>query len=188
MPAAAWLVAAAARGDDVWRVLGCAVYGLTLVAVYAASALSHGFEGNPRLRRRFRVADQAAIFALIAGTFTPFALAYRGPGTLTVLAAMWLLAAVGVWRRVRRGGGLVSAGDVAFCVLIGWLPAFVLPRIWAVAGPAGFTLILAGGLLYTGGTLFLINDRRHPWLHGVWHLFTIAGSAAHYAFLLGWAA
>ena len=187
IPAVAVLVAAAARGGDRWRVVGCAIYGAALLGVYAASALSHGSENDPRRRRAFRVADQALIFTLIAGTFTPFALAYRGVGTLAVLGLMWALAAAGVARRVRRGGDQVAAGDVAFCVLIGWLPVLVLPVILAVGGPVGFGLILAGGVLYTAGTPFLLNDGRNPWLHGVWHLFTVAGSAAHYAFLLGWA-
>ena len=78
--------------------------------------------------------------------------------------------------------------DVAFCLLTGWIPVLSLSRFVAVGGPDGLGLVLLGGLFYTGGTVFLMNDHRNAYLHGVWHVSTLAGSGCHYAFLMSYVA
>ncbi|HEX6986038.1 MAG TPA: hemolysin III family protein [Planctomycetaceae bacterium] len=189
LPAAAVLLWAASGRSDGWIAVACAVYAGSLVALYAASALSHGFEDRPQLRSGFRVADQVCIYLLIAGTFTPFAAAHlRTPFGLGQLAAVWLLAAVGIALRVRRKGAQIGPSDVALCLLTGWIPILSLGRFVSIGGPDGFALVLAGGLFYSGGTVFLLNDHRNPYLHGVWHVSTLAGSGCHYLFLLNYVA
>ncbi|MBA3312241.1 MAG: hemolysin III family protein [Planctomycetota bacterium] len=185
LPAAAVLMIVAARIADPVIVAGFGVYCMALAGLYAASALSHGFEERPRVRKAFRTADQVCIYLMIAGTFTPFAAAYlRTPFGLAQLGGMWLLALVGIVLRIQRRGALIGPLDVAFCLLMGWIPLFSLGEIFSVAGIDGLGLILVGGAFYSGGTVFLLNDHRNPYLHGVWHLATLAGTACHYAFLL----
>ena len=163
---------------DFWQVLGCAVYGFCLVAVYAASTLSHAFE-HPGRRAFFRTLDQVCIFLLIAGTYTPFALVFLREGWWwLLLLAMWLMALVGIAAKIfyRRADNVATA----FYVLMGWLPLLAArPLFGRVPGAA--LLLLAGGVVYTIGTYFLMRDLRVRYFHAVWHLLVIAASACHYA-------
>lgn len=189
IPAAVVLLFAAERSGDAWVPVAFAVYCVALMGLYAASALSHAFEDRPRLRTVFRTADQVCIYLMIAGSFTPFAAVHlRTPFGLAQLGAMWLLASVGIALRIRRKGDLIGPLDLAFCLLTGWIPILSLARFVAVGGTDGLVLVLAGGLFYTGGTVFLMNDRRNPYLHGVWHVAALAGSGCHYLFLLNYVA
>ena len=177
------LVVAASRHGDAWHVVGCGVYVATLVAVYAASTLSHLFQG-PRLRRLFRILDQGFIYLLIAGTYTPFALGYLRAGWWWLLfGVVWGIALVGflsktVW------GHRIDAITTWVYVLLGWLPAIAISRILEMLPFAVFWWILTGGLCYTIGIVFLKLDRRVPYSHAVWHTVVIAGSACHYVAIL----
>ncbi len=189
LPAAAVLMFAALRGADGWVIVACGVYCFAMVGLYASSTLSHGFEDRPHLRTRFRIADQVCIYLMIAGTFTPFAAAHlRTPFGLSQLAAMWLLALVGIAIRVHRRGDTIGSTDVGLCLLTGWIPILSLSQILSVGGPDGAALIFAGAACYTGGTFFLMNDHRNPYLHGLWHLATLGGTAFHYVYLLAFVA
>jgi hemolysin III len=178
---------AQARGNTVQE-LGCWVYGATLVALYGASTLSHSF-ANPKLRTFFRMLDQVCIFLLIAGTFTPFALTYLLEGWLwSLLITMWGFAIVGIFFKVffRRMRNVATSAYV----VMGWIPIVAIePMTERIPGMALFW-VLAGGLLYTAGTLFLTNDGKVRYFHAVWHLFVIAGSICHYIavmfFVLPW--
>lgn len=184
VPAAGMLMLTASRLTDPFVVASFAVYCGALAGLYGASALSHAFEDRPRLRKAFRTADQVCIYLMIAGTFTPFAATYlRTPFGLAQLGGMWLLALVGIALRIRRRGAHIGPLDVAFCLLTGWIPLLSLGRILAVCGFDGLGLVLVGGAFYSGGTYFLLNDHRNPYLHGVWHVATLAGTACHYLFL-----
>jgi hemolysin III len=164
---------------DPWRLLGCGVFLAALVAVYAASTLSHAV-ARPAWRRRFRILDQGCIYLLIVGTYTPFALEYLRFGWWWLfLLLMWTAALIGFLSKLlflHR----VDQATIWSYLLLGWLP--ILPA-WAYLDrvPLGAALwILAGGLCYTAGTVFLVLDRRHLHFHAIWHLFVIAGSACHY--------
>jgi hemolysin III len=175
-----WQVAGA-RGDF-WQKVGCGVYGATLVSLYAASTLSHSFY-RPWVRHFFRMLDQVCIFLLIAGTYTPFALAYfRGGWWLLLLGAIWLCALVGIFFKVFFSR-LENVATGAY-ILMAWLPALAArPIIEHVPSPV-LLWIVAGGVMYTLGTLFLYMDQRNPYFHAVWHLFVMGGSACHYGAVL----
>jgi len=184
------LILAARAYGDFWQILGCAIYGACLIALYAASTLSHSFE-QPKARSFFRMLDQVCIFLLIAGTYTPFALAFMRDGWLwVVLLMMWLLAAVGIMFKLlfRRLDNVATF----FYVAMGWMPVFaVRPIMDRVPGDA-LLLLLLGGVLYTVGTLFLHRDERVRYFHALWHLFVLAASACHYLavilFVIPWPA
>lgn len=159
---------------------GCVIYVCSLVALYAASTLSHSF-ACPRRREFFRMLDQVCIFLLIAGSMTPFAVTHLREGAWWLLPAiMWTLATAGILVRILRGDGAVTW---AFYAMIGWMPILTLPCIADLSGPTGVGLVIGGGLAYTGGLWFFVNDDRHPYLHAAWHLCTIAGSTCHFLFL-----
>jgi hemolysin III len=164
------------RGDY-WHRLGCGIYSVTLVTLYAASTLSHSFY-RPAVRHFFRMLDQVCIFLLIAGTYTPFALDYFRDGwSSLLLVAIWLLALAGVFFKVFFSR--LHNVATSFYILLGWFPALfakpILERVPADVLAWG----VAGGVMYTLGTLFLSRDHR-PYWHAIWHLFVIAGSACHY--------
>ncbi|MFV0443155.1 MAG: PAQR family membrane homeostasis protein TrhA [Planctomycetaceae bacterium] len=178
--AAGVMIQAVSQQADVWQVVSCLIYVASLVALYAASTLSHSFT-DPARRAFYRTLDQVCIFLLLAGSYTPFGITHlrSGPWGL-ILVVMWLLVAIGIWLRVTRGDGAVP---FVFFAMIGWLPGLALGHIYSLSGLHGLGLVLSGGLAYTVGLWFLTNDHRHRYLHAVWHLFTIAGSACHFLFL-----
>lgn len=170
---------------DSAQVLGCAIYIGSLVALYAASTLSHSFQ-RQRLRDFFRMLDQICIFALIVGTFTPFALVHLRDGHwFAFLMILWLLAAVGSVTRIFSNNQSLST----LCFIpLAWLPVVTIGHMTAVGGITGLSLIVAGGAAYMTGVWFLVNDHRAPYYHAVWHLFVIAGSTFHYVFVLRYVA
>lgn len=173
----ALLILAFTRGG-VWHIAGCGVYGVTLVAVYAASTLYHGFQ-EPRLKHLFRAADQVAIYLLIAGTYTPFMLVnLRGFWGWTLLTLVWTLAVCGIVCRIvlaERSKGLT----VALYLAIAWVAIIAVKPIFALVPLGGLAWIGAGGLAYMTGLIFFAW-RRLPFHHTIWHLFVMAGSGCHY--------
>ncbi len=167
------------RYGDVLRIVGVCVYGATLVALYAASTLSHSFE-RPHLRHFFRTVDQVCIFLLIAGTFTPLALTYFRDGIWwwALFAAMWLLALSGICAKLF----LTKQHNVTMMayVALGWLPVLAIKPILESVPGAALTWMLAGGLCYSLGTWFLARDEDVPFFHAIWHVMVIAGSACHF--------
>ena len=170
------------RGDK-WRMVGCAVYLASLVAVYAMSTLSHSFT-SPGWRERFRALDQGTIYLLIAATYTPFSLAYLRTGPWWVLlGAMWAVALFGFLSKVLFAYRVDSVSIWTYVVL-GWMPVVAVPSILPQLPMAALWGMLLGGLCYSIGTVFLICDQKVPHFHALWHLFVIAGSACHFVVIL----
>lgn len=167
------------RWGDAWQVAGCTIYASALVAVYAASTLSHSFE-QPRLRRLFRILDQAFIFLLIAGTFTPLSLTYLRDGAWWILfGAVWTIALGGFFSKAVFAHRVDTVSTVLH-ISLGWLPVTAFkPMLAAVPGGLLWSMFY-GGLCYTLGIFFLVRDDRCPYFHAIWHLLVIAGSAFHF--------
>lgn len=177
------LISAAAQTSLNWMVAGCTIYAGTLVAVYAASTLSHAVR-HPPLRSLFRRVDQALIYLLIAGTYTPFGLTYLCDGSWwLLLTAMWGVALVGFCSKLLFAHR-VEAVSIATYVLLGWLPVMAFGRVAEVVPPAAVLWILAGGMCYTLGTIFLACDGKVRYFHAVWHLLVVAGSTCHFLLML----
>jgi len=176
------LVAVAAIHQDPWRVVSCSIYGATLVLLYTASTLYHSLRG--KAKAVFRKLDHCAIYLLIAGTYTPFALVtLRGAWGWWLFGAMWSLAALGIAQEFWLGNkhrGL----SVTLYILMGWLGLAAIKPLLAGLTSAGFAWLGAGGILYTVGVIFYALDKRLAYGHGVWHLFVLAGSASHYVAIL----
>ena len=176
------LVTFAAITGGALRVASCAVFGSTLVLLYAASTLYHALPCQ-RAKHVFRVLDHSAIFVLIAGTYTPLALvAVGGPWGWSLFATVWALAVAGVllntlahdrWRWL----------SITLYVTMGWLVVIAIRPLVAAVTTGVLWLIVAGGLAYTAGLVFY-GCRRLPYGHAVWHVFVLAGSVLHFLAVL----
>ena len=175
--AIALVVLTALRGDG-WQVVSSSVYGASLVALYTASTLYHSIR-PPGAKRVLRVFDHCAIYLLIAGSYTPFALiTLRGGWGWTLLSRVWGLAVAGIVFKVFFTGRL-NALSTTIYVLMGWLCIVAAKPIIEMVPTGALWWLAAGGIIYTVGTVFYHN-RRVPYSHAIWHLFVIGGSACHY--------
>jgi hemolysin III len=174
----AYAVTVAARAGDAWVVTSVAVYGTTLIALYAISTVYHSVSSD-RARILFRKLDHAAIFLLIAGTYTPFALVnLRGPWGWSLFGFVWGVALVGIAFKIFFAGRFIVLSSIAY-VILGWTVLIALKPVTAALTPLGLNLLFAGGFCYTGGVVFYLW-RRLPYQHAVWHVFVLAGSICHY--------
>jgi hemolysin III len=176
---AAFLMRLALTSHNTYVSLACGVYCLTLVATYAASTLSHAFHDLDR-RRFFRTVDQASIFFLIAGSFTPFAVGYLNHGRWwLLLASMWIFAFAGVAFVLFRKE--MSRTDKITYGVLGALSMLSFWELYHVAPLNMLLLIIAGEAFYLAGSVFLALGKTTKHFHALWHIFVLAGSACHYA-------
>jgi hemolysin III len=174
------LLLAAYRHGSVFFVVGTIVFIATIVLLYLGSMLYHAW---PRTRAKslLQIFDHSAIFWLIAGTYTPFALGpLRGALGWTMLGIIWALAAFGALVKVISGADRHRRFAMALYLGMGWL-ALVFLRPLALAVPlSAILLLVAGGIAYTAGVLFFVNERLR-YAHFVWHLFVLTGTSCHFA-------
>jgi hemolysin III len=180
------LVTMASLKADPWRVVSFAIYGASLVLLYLVSTLYHGTRG--RAKDVLRKLDHCAIYVLIAGTYTPFTLVtLNGAWGWSLFGAVWGLAAVGIVQEcwLARGARLTS---LAIYVLMGWLGLVALGPLFEALQWKGMAWVVGGGLVYTAGIVFYAYDEKVRHFHGVWHLFVLGGSAAHYIAIVAFVA
>jgi hemolysin III len=175
------LVTFASLRGTAWHIVGCSIYGSTLVLLYAASTLYHAIP-NARAKRVLRVLDHSAIFLLIAGTYTPFTLVnLRGPWGWSLFGVVWGLALLGIVLQTGKLRHPVFA--VALYVVMGWTVVIAIRPLLHAIAPGGLALLVAGGLAYTLGITFYAW-KRLPYAHSVWHGFVLLGSALHFFAIL----
>lgn len=154
------------------------VYGIAMLVEYLMSTLYHAIAIDGA-KRVFKVLDHSGIYLLIAGTYTPYCLIALEPVGGTWLAAfVWVVSLVGIaceafWTFRPRW---ISA---ALYVALGWSIVFFLPQLFATLPPVGFWLLTAGGISYTVGAVFYIF-KKVKYLHSVFHLFVLVGSALQF--------
>lgn len=172
------LIALAVRGGDARTIIGCTIYGAALFLLYGTSTLYHSLRG--RAKAVLRKLDHCSIYLLIAGTYTPFALVtLRGTWGWTLFGLAWGLATLGIAQEFVFGKGARRLSLLIY-VVMGWMGAAALRPLAAGLGAHGLAWLVAGGLLYSGGIIFYVLDERVRHFHGVWHLFVLGGSAAHF--------
>jgi hemolysin III len=173
------LVVIAAGTGDPWRIVSFSVFGATLVVLYTISTLYHSTRG--RAKAVFQKLDHCAIYLLIAGTYTPFALvALRGALGWTLFGLAWGLALLGIAQEFRFGKGARWL-SLAIYLVMGWMGIVAVSPLVATLGAAGVAWLVTGGALYTAGIVFYVYDERVRHFHGIWHLFVLGGSASHWA-------
>jgi hemolysin III len=176
------LILLASRQGDPWKIVSVSIYGATLVLLYSFSTLYHSLRG--RAKNILRELDHGSIYLLIAGSYTPFCLVtLRGPWGWSLFGVVWGLAVLGILQELwlKNSARVLS---VVIYVVMGWVALVALVELVHALGPAGFAWLLAGGLFYTIGIVFYVIDKRLTHAHGIWHLFVLAGSAAHYIAIL----
>ena len=162
--------------DRVGLLIACVAYVLSVFGTFVFSTLSHLFHQRACLNT-LRAYDQAMIYLMIAGTYTPIIYLYASePVRAPLLWAIWVAASAGFIKKVAIRYRINSIGTYTY-LLLGWLPA--LPLASHVPSELGRWMI-AGGVLYSVGIIFLFNDRRKRYFHAVWHLFVILASACHF--------
>ena len=181
------LVILASLQGDPWKIVSFSVYGVSLVALYTFSTLYHSLRG--KAKALFRKLDHNAIYLLIAGTYTPFVMVtLRDTMGWIIFGVVWLLASVGmVYDSFVKNRKRVI--PVIVYLVMGWLALFILKPLVHALPTAAIVGLVAGGLFYTVGIIFYALDKvksldhvKH--LHGIWHLFVLAGSACHYLTIL----
>jgi hemolysin III len=178
------LIVLAALRDDLWKVVSFSIYGATLVLMYSSSTLYHNARTGGRAKHVLRMLDHNSIYLLIAGTYTPFALvSLRGPWGWSLFGVVWGLALIGIMQELWLARKTRVASLVIY-VLMGWIAVIAVTPLVETLSWRGFAWVAAGGLVYTLGIVFYINDQRFRHWHGIWHLFVLAGSILHYFAIL----
>ncbi|OXC75701.1 PAQR family membrane homeostasis protein TrhA [Caballeronia sordidicola] len=175
----ATLVTMAAMERDPYKIVSFAVYGAMLLVLYTISTLYHWVR-SPRAKAVLQKCDHSAIYLLIAGSYTPFTLVtLRGPWGWSLFGVSWGLAALGIVQELTLGRRTRSVSMVIY-VMMGWLALVAIRPLVSALPPAGTAWLLAGGLIYSAGIYFFINDERIRHGHGIWHLFVLGGSLCQF--------
>jgi hemolysin III len=176
------MVARSSLSGNVLHIISSFVFGISMIALYASSSIAHWLKEGKQ-KDTFFTMDQAAIFILIAGTYTPLSIiALEGAVGWTIFGIEWGLAMLGIFRLLSRkntfesGVGMI---DIIIYVAMGWLVLIVSGPVLKTVPLIGFLWIIIGGLFYSLGIIFfkILKFRFH---HLIWHLFVIGGTASHF--------
>jgi hemolysin III len=176
--AGAVLVTLATLSGTRMQVVSAVVFCTSLLLLYTASTLYHAIP-SARIKRRLKVFDHCAIYMLIAGTYTPFALiGLRGVVGWWLFGIAWSLAGIGIGFKLFFTGRFKLFSTLVY-IGMGWMSLFAVRPMLQRIPLAALLWLLAGGVAYTAGTMFYHNEKLR-YSHAVWHLFVLAGSACHF--------
>ncbi len=176
------LIVFAALWGNVYQIVSCTIFGVTLIGLYLASTLYHSFALSPN-RKIFKIIDHSAIYLLIAGTYTPFTLGLlRGGWGWSLFGVIWSLAIIGIVLKCLFIGKFKAASVVLY-VAMGWLCVIAFRQLAQILPPVSLILLVVGGVTYTLGVIFYIW-RSLAFSHPIWHLFVLGGSVCHYLAVL----
>lgn len=164
---------------DTARLIAALVFGASALAMFVTSVIYH-WERDPGRKVAFRKLDHAAIYLLIAGTYTPVALlALRGVQGWVLFAIVWTLAALGIVAKTTVGFRFPRLSTLLYLAM-GWICILVIQPLSVNLTGAELTWLIAGGLVYTAGVPFYVWKSRR-FTHAIWHLFVLGGVACHFA-------
>lgn len=179
---AAVLITQASIFGDVWKIVSTSIYGAAMVLLYTISTLYHSVQGRPK--KVLQKLDHIAIYLLIAGTYTPFCLiTLRGSWGWWLLGINWGLAVLGIIYELTLAKHTRTPSMIIY-VLMGWMIVAALKPLALALPMGGLVWLTLGGVLYTGGIIFFLNDHKIQYFHGIWHLFVLGGSACQYFSIL----
>jgi hemolysin III len=176
------LVVQASLQGDPWKIVSFSIYGATLSGLYLFSTLYHSVRG--KTKTVFQKIDHGAIYLLIAGSYTPFALVtLRGAWGWSIFGVIWGLAFFGIIQDIviTQGKRILS---LAIYLLMGWLALVAIRPLTQALPGAGLVLLVLGGICYTVGVVFYVLDQKISHGHEIFHFFVLAGSAFHYFTIL----
>ena len=171
------IVPAVTRGGTA-SIIGASVFTTTMVLLYLASTLYHALPRG-KAKRVFQNIEHSAIYLVIAGTYTPFALGVlQGAWGWILIATVWSLAAVGVLLKT-LGRAEHPRLSMVLYLGMGWLILVAIRPLWLLLPPSGLAWLLSGGVAYTAGVAFYAAQRIR-YAHFVWHLLVLAGATCHF--------
>ncbi len=161
-----------------WKPISIVVFGISLVILYAASTFYHASK-DPKIRRNFNIFDHAAIYVLIAGTYSPFTIiVLEGSLGWIIFGCTWAFALVGIVLKLFYTGRYDKLSTIMY-ILMGWQIILVINPLIDVFSPEGLRLLFAGGVFYTVGAL-IYSSKKIKYNHAVFHVFVLLGSTSHY--------
>jgi hemolysin III len=173
-----WLLSVANAHLDPWRLFGVTLFGVSALLVLATSTIYHR-STSTIARRRWRQLDHAAIFLLIAGTYTPFVVGVmRGATGWTFFGVVWGIALLGIIAKTQRSFRYPKL-SVALYLAMGWAGIVIMKPLLAALSAESIGWIIAGGLFYTLGVPFYVWKSRR-FTHAIWHLMVLAGVGCHF--------
>ena len=179
------LVVLASKHGEARKIITLSIFGSSMLILYIASTVFHAChpERHKRLKRAFKIADHSAIYALIAGSYTPILLVFvRGAWGWSLFGVLWGMTLIGVCIKVYFVDKCEKLSTGIY-LLMGWLGFIAAKTFWETVPHNALLWIAAGGLAYTFGVIFFFWDRL-PYNHAIWHLFVMAGSACHFFAML----
>ena len=175
IPALVLLVISSIDRGTATAIVSFTIFGVSMILLFLMSTLLHSMP--VKLKKLFSIFDHSAIYILIAGTYTPFLLVtIKGALGWSLFGVIWGLAIAGILFKVFFIHKY-EAVSLVFYIVMGWLIISAIKPLYVNLPIEGFALLVAGGLLYTFGSIFYAW-RKIPYNHAIWHLFVIAGSAS----------
>ncbi|WP_218598055.1 hemolysin III family protein [Polaribacter sp. NJDZ03] len=173
-----FLIVKATNYVNFWNITSFVIYGLSLIVLYAASTFYHAAK-NPKKRRRLNIFDHAAIYVLIAGSYTPFCLvALNSDLGWWMFIAVWLFALTGIILKLFFTGRFDKI-STAMYLLMGWQMMFFVKPLMEALTSFSLNLLIAGGVFYTVGAI-LYSIKKLPYNHAIFHVFVLLGSISHF--------
>lgn len=173
-----FLILKAISYSSFWKISSFIIYGLSLVILFSASTFYHAAK-NPKKRRKLRIFDHAAIYILIAGSYTPFCLVALDVNLGWYLFVfVWLFASIGVVLKLFYTGKFRKI-SITMYLLMGWQVVFLIKPLKNVLTDFGFNLLILGGVFYTIGAV-LYSIKKTPYNHAIFHVFVLFGSVCHF--------
>lgn len=165
-----------------WHVVSFTIYGITMLLLYTSSTLVHAWKDG-KVKDLFEIFDHSSIYLFIAGSYTPLLfIAVRGTLGWTLFGIIWGIALFGVIFKAFFTKKFLFMSTI-FYIAMGWLIVIAWQPLMTAIPTGGIVLLVAGGLMYTLGTLFYVW-RGFPYHHAIWHLFVLAGSILHFFMVL----
>lgn len=177
----------AAKRANAYGVVASSIFGVTMILLYTMSSIYHGLKPNSKAKKVFQVLDHCSIFLLIAGSYTPFALCtlreYNTATGWTIFGIIWFMAIIGI---------ILNSIDLKkykkfsmICYLaMGWCIIVRINILPMLLGRVGFTLLVAGGVIYTIGAILYGLGKKHKYMHSIFHLCIFFGSLLHFLCIL----
>lgn len=172
------LIIKAVQQDNIWMMISFPIFGVSLILLYLASTLYHASK-EPQKRFKLKVFDHAAIYVLIAGSYTPFTLvSLNGETGWLIFSMVWVMAFTGIILKLFFTGRF-KVVSTAMYVLMGWLIVFYFQELTAHLHEKGVFYLILGGVLYTIGAI-LYSIKKIKFNHAIFHFFVLAGSFCHF--------
>ena len=167
--------------SDFWEIASFIIYAFSLIILYAASTFYHAAK-KPKKRRMLNIFDNAAIYVLIAGSYSPFCLvALKSYLGFYMFIAVWVFASTGIVLKLFFTGRFDKI-STAMYLLMGWQVLFFIKPLIAALTSFGLNLLIAGGIFYTVGAI-LYSLKKMPYNHAIFHVFVLLGSVSHFTAL-----